>query len=274
MLLEKSKNPGATIGLNGLVGNLGVALAALLTGFLIKHWGWRAAFAVPALLCAACGVLFFFICPKEHEPPAQRVGGAKVKLTPSQLKKALAVMTAAAASSSVLFNVTTNGNAQLLGERFLGIIEDPATLGVLLASIYTVSSLAQVVVGHWIAKLEIKPFFLFMVLAQIPILLCASVAQGWWLLAALFALMIFIFGAVPFTDVLISRYVDDRLRSRVAGMRLGVSLALSSFGVWALGPVVKSLGFTNGLLILALFSACTASILTLLPSAKDEMRLT
>ena len=102
------------------------------------------------------------------------------------------------------------------------------------------------------------------------ILLFASIAQGWWLLVALLALMVFIFGAVPFGDVLISRYVDDRLRSRVAGMRLGVSLALSSLSVWALGPVVKSLGFGNGLLILALFSGTTVALLTFLPSAKDE----
>lgn len=272
MLLEKTQNPGATIGLNGLVGNLGVALAALLTGFLIKHGGWRAAFAVPAVLSALSGLVFLFICPKEHEPPAKRVGGAKVQLSPGMLTRALAVMTAAAASSSVLFNVTTNGNAQLLQERFVGLIEDPSRLGLMLALVYTVSSLAQVVVGHWISKLALKPFFLTMVCIQIPILVFASVAQGWWLLASLFVLMIFIFGAVPFTDVLISRYVDDRLRSRVAGMRLGVSLALSSLGVWALGPVVKSLGFANGLLILALFSATTASILTLLPSAQDEIQ--
>lgn len=270
MLLEKSKNPGATIGFNGLVGNLGVAVAAILTGFLIKHAGWRAAFAVPALITGLIGMVFYWVCPREQEPPAKRQGGAKVQLSPKKLTQALAIMTAAAASSSVLFNVTTNGNAQLLQERFMGLIEDPSVLGMMLALVYTVSSLAQVVVGHWIAKLALKPFFLSMVCAQIPILLFASMAQGWWLLVALLALMVFIFGAVPFGDVLISRYVDDRLRSRVAGMRLGVSLALSSLSVWALGPVVKSLGFGNGLLILALFSGTTVALLTFLPSAKDE----
>ncbi len=271
MLLERSTNAGATIGFNGLVGNLGVALVAILTGFLIKYFDWRVAFLVPALLTLVCGAVFYWVCPKETEPPSKRIGGAKVQLTGRMLAKALAVMTAAAASSSVLFNVSTNGNAQLLSERFIGVIEDPSTLGFLLAVVYTVSSFAQVVVGHLISRFPLKPFFLLMVTAQIPVLIFASMAQGWWLLFSLLLLMIFIFGAVPFTDVLISRYVDDRLRSRVAGMRLGISLGLSSVGVWALGPVVKSVGFDNGLLILALFSITTACILTLLPSAKDEM---
>ena len=56
LLVQKSANPGLAIGVNGLAGNLGVALAAMLTGFLIKWIGWRAAFAVPALLAVLCGI--------------------------------------------------------------------------------------------------------------------------------------------------------------------------------------------------------------------------
>ena len=36
-----------------------------------------------------------------------------------------------AITGSLLFNFTTNGNAQLLTERFRGIVEDPALLGAL-----------------------------------------------------------------------------------------------------------------------------------------------
>ena len=61
-------------------------------------------------------------------------------------------------------------------------------------------------------------------------------------------MMIFIFGAIPFTDAMIVRYVDDRMRSRVAGMRLAVSLGISSLAVWLLGPLVKGMGFDKLLL--------------------------
>ena len=43
----------------------------------------------------------------------------------------------------------------------------------------------------------------------------AAHAQGWWLFVALLGVMIVIFGAIPFTDAMIVRYVDDRMRSRV-----------------------------------------------------------
>jgi MFS family permease len=49
MIVQGSTNPGFTIGLNGLAGNLGIAGAALFTGLLVRFVGWRAAFAVPGV---------------------------------------------------------------------------------------------------------------------------------------------------------------------------------------------------------------------------------
>jgi MFS family permease len=54
MLVQNARNPGFTIGVNGLAGNLGIAIAAVLTGFLVKYLGWRMAFAVPGVLALGC----------------------------------------------------------------------------------------------------------------------------------------------------------------------------------------------------------------------------
>jgi len=266
MLVQNVSNPGAVIGINGLAGNLGIAVAALLTGFLVKWIGWRAAFVVPGLLAIACGILFAITCPRETVAPSKRKGGkAQVVLTPAMLVRAFAVMTAAAATSSILFNFTTNGNSQLLSESFRGVLEDPATLGVLLAVIYTVASFAQVVVGRLIDRVPFKPLQLGMSVAQVPLLVIAAYTHDWGMFLALMAVMIFIFGSIPFTDAMIVRYVDDRLRSRIAGMRLTVAFGISSLAVWALGPVVKSVGFTTLLWIMAGIAAVKAAIVLLLP---------
>ena len=63
--------------------------------------------------------------------------------------------------------------------------------------------------------------------------------------------MAFVFGAIPFTDALIVRYVDDRMRSRVAGVRLAIAFGVSSLAVWLLGPLVKANGFAFLLGLLA-----------------------
>jgi MFS family permease len=119
MLVQSVKNPGFTIGLNGLAGNLGIAIAAVLTGFLVKYAGWRVAFAVPGVIALACGVLFVLIVPCEDVPPARRPQ-KMVDLPRSVLARVLTVMTLAAISGSLIFNFTTNGNGQLLAERLRG----------------------------------------------------------------------------------------------------------------------------------------------------------
>jgi MFS family permease len=272
MLVQHVKNPGAVIGINGLAGNLGIAVAALVTGFLVKWIGWRAAFAIPGMVSIACGLLFALACPRETEAPAKRKGGkAKVVLTPVMLARAFTVMTAAAVASSLLFNFMTNGNSQLLTERFHGAIEDPAILGVLLALIYTIASFAQIVVGRLIDRMPFKPLQLWMSIVQVPLLVVAAYTQEWWLFAALLAVMVLVFGSIPFTDAMIVRYVDDRLRSRVSGMRVTVAFGISSLAVWVLGPLVKEIGFAHALWVLAGIAAVKAAIVLLLPDEESAI---
>jgi MFS family permease len=273
MLVRGAKKPGATIGINGLVGNLGLAAAALVTGVLVQAISWRAAFAVPGLVCIALGFVFARVVPAEAEPPSRRLRGSAVPLAPGQLAQVLMVMTVASATAGLLFNLTTNGNGQLLAERLHGVVDDPATLGLLLAGVYAVASLAQVVVGRLLDRVPLKRLQLSIVLAQAPLLALASVAQGWWLYAALLGVMVLIFGAIPFTDAVIVRYVDDSLRSRVAGLRLTLSLGFSSLAVWALGPLVKANGFANLLMVMAAISLCTAAALLAMPGERQAAAL-
>jgi MFS family permease len=264
MLVQHAKNPGFTIGLNGLFGNLGIAVAAVLTGFLVKHAGWRAAFIVPAGIAMLCGVLFLWLVPREDMAPAKRPKKS-VDLPPALMARVLLVMTLAAISSSLIFNFTTNGNGQLLTERFRGIIEDPATLGILLAAVYTVASFAQLVVGKLIDRYPLKWVYLPIVAAQVPLFLLASPASGWALYVAVLGSMIFVFGAIPFVDAMIVQYVDDRMRSRVAGIRLAVSFGVSSLAVYLLGPTVKAAGFSTLLMVMALISSFTTLFVAFLP---------
>lgn len=271
MLVQHARNPGAVIGFNGLAGNLGIAGAALVTGLLIKWFGWRSAFAIPGLLCIACGIVFALACPRETEAPSKRKGGAKVVLTPAALARVFSVMTAVAIAASLLFNFTTNGNAQFLTERFHRIIEDPALLGMLLAAIYALASLAQIVVGNLIDRMAFKTLNVAISIPLVPLLILAAHAEGWWLFAMLLGVMIFIFGAIPFTDAMIVRYVDDRLRSRVAGMRLAVSAGVSSIAVWLLGPFVKTMGFTTLFWVLAGIATIKALVLFWLPNEEASL---
>jgi MFS family permease len=264
MLVQNARNPGFTIGVNGLAGNLGIALAAILTGFLVREVGWRAAFAVPGMLAVLCGALFALLVPREEMAPARRPKKS-VDLPPAVMARVILVMTLAAISSSLIFNFTTNGNGQLLAERLRGLVDDPATLGVLLAAVYTIASFAQLVVGKLIDRYPLKWVYLPMVAAQVPLFLVAAGTGGWGLYVAMLAFMIFVFGSIPFVDAMIVQYVDDRMRSRVAGIRLAVSFGVSSLAVYLLGPTVKAAGFGTLLTVMAMISGFTTLFVAFLP---------
>lgn len=265
MLVQKAERPGLTIGVNGLAGNLGIAMAALSTGFLVAWQGWRMAFIVPAVVSILCGFLFAWSAPNETSAPAKK------KSTIVQLPKHLAwrtfaVMVATSTTTSLLFNITTNGNTQLLAERLDGLVNDPTRLGMLLAMIYAVASLAQLVVGRLLDWLPVKPLFFAVLFLQIVSFALASQTTGWvWYVAAI-GYMVMVFAAIPFSDTMVVRYIDDAMRSRVSGTRIAISFGISSLAVYSLGPFVKASGFTQLMVAASCVAALGALIVLFLPN--------
>ncbi len=267
MLVQGTTRPGAVIGVNGLAGNLGIALAAVLTGVLVKYMGWRMAFVVPGLLSLGLGVLFARVVPREDSPPSKRAA-KQSDLPAGELARVVLILTVTSTCGALIFNFTTNGNAELLTARMRAISTDPAALGALLGLVYLVASFAQLIVGRAIDRYPLKHLFLGIVLTQIPLFVLAMHAQGWWFFALAIAVMAFVFGAIPFTDALIVRYVDDRMRSRVAGVRLAISFGVSALAVYLLGPLVKTSGFAFLLGLLAVIATLAAAAVTFLPARR------
>jgi MFS family permease len=270
MLLQNATKPGAVIGVNGLAGNMGIAVAALLTGLLVKHFGWRSAFIVPGVLSLVVGVVFAMTVAHEATAPGKKKGGKKLQVDRATATRVFTVLACTTTLGSLIFNFTTNGNGELLRERAATIASDPATLGLLLAGVYAIASLAQVVVGQLIDRFPIKHIFLPIVAAQVLAFALAAHADGWAFYGFAVAYMTFVFGAIPFTDAIIARFVDDSMRSRVAGLRLAVSFGISSVAVWALGPFVKASGFSTLLWMMAIIASITTIAVTFLPARDPE----
>jgi MFS family permease len=267
MLVQGAVRPGLTIGINGLSGNLGVALAAVVTGFIVKYYGWRMAFIVPGAISIVCGLAFALLSTKESAPPAKRKASVSGP-TGISMAQLFLIMTLAATSASLVFNLSTNANYELLSNRFKDISTDPARIGLLLGMVYAAASFAQLIVGNLIDKYSLKTLYLSLIGMQVVFLAAATQLDGWPFYLMQFLFMAAIFGAVPFTDAMIVRYVDDSMRSRVTGMRLAVSLAASSFAVWLIGPVVRQAGFTSLLWLMAACAVITLTVVGRLPAER------
>nr|WP_296358693.1 MFS transporter [Ramlibacter sp.] len=178
----------------------------------------------------------------------------------------------AATSGSLLFNFSTNSNYELLADRLRAILQDPARIGLLLAAVYALASLTQLAVGHLLDRVALKTLYLGIVAAQAVLLALAAAVDGWVFYLLQFLFMATIFGAIPFTDAMIVRFVDDGMRSRVSGMRLAVSFGASSVAVWLIGPLVKQAGFTALLGVMAATSVVTLLVVSRLPATPVPRR--
>ncbi|MFH1604083.1 MAG: MFS transporter, partial [Pseudomonadota bacterium] len=180
MLLRHAAKPGITIGVNGMAGNLGIAAAAISTGFFIQYTDWRTAFIVPGLVSIACGLTFMKFAPAEQGAPA-KASSRQIELAPATRNRVFLVMTMLAITSSILFNFTTNGNGELLKARLPILAEQPALLGSLLAVVYALSSVSQLAVGRMIDRFPIRNLMLGIIACQGPAFLLAAFSQGWML---------------------------------------------------------------------------------------------
>jgi MFS family permease len=268
MLVQKAEKPGFTIGVNGLVGNLGIAIGASLSVLLATHYGWQMAYVVPGVVCLVAAVLFALLVPREEEAPARRKS-KMLDLPPAVMAKVFFIMTCAAVSGSIVFNFTTNGNGEMLKARIDWLAANPEWLSLALFVIFSLASLMQLVVGALIDKYPLKTIYLPILVCQIPLFALAAYVDGWALLAVTTLFMVFVFGAIPFTDAMIVRYIDDRMRSRVTGMRLAIGFGVSSLVVALIGPSVKAAGFPMLLLVLAGVAACTTLAISFLPSERE-----
>ena len=187
-------------------------------------------------------------------------------------RRTVVVMIGSAIASSLLFNFTTNGNAQLLAERLDGLVHEPAVLGLLLAVVYAIASFAQVVVGRLLDRVAIKPLLFGILCGQAVIFGLAAHTSGWVWYGAAIVYMISVFAAIPFNDLMVVRYIDDSMRSRVSGFRIAVSFGISSMAVYMLGPLVKQQGFTTLMMALSVIAALGACIVIGLPG-EEQMRV-
>ena len=126
IVTAKWKNTGMRIAVNGVWGNLGVASAALITGWMIDNGGWRSAFVLPGLVSIGLGLLYWWmfrdLVAKGEE--LAKGGAAAPPATPDYrrlLIRVSAIVFLTTAVSSIIFQSTTFALPKIFDERLQGL---------------------------------------------------------------------------------------------------------------------------------------------------------
>ncbi len=273
MLIEAAGDkPGSSIGVNGVFGNLGVALAPVITAFLAHAVGWRAAFIAPGLFCVAVGLLWMRtpLVP-EH---LHHVNRRPFPPIPRHLvRRAVLVLMLIAMSSELVFNAFTLLLPKLLQERLAGNATLLPLIGIAAFVVTLCGAVTQFNVGRMIDRNTLKRVFLPVSIVLAPAMLGLSFARGWLVLPLAAAVAASVFGQVTVNDTMTARYISPELRARIYSVRFFVGF----LGSAAAAPVVSIFYERDGsvaavTMVLAVFCIVTLGCALFFPNRKEELQ--
>ena len=272
MLVEGREKVGKVLGINGVFGNLGVAGAAVMAGMLTQYISWRAAFIVPGIIAVATGVAYMALIRDGQNEPSRKAsrGGSESSGAPFYLK-ALLILAVASLFGGMIFTVTTVALPKVFDERLAGLATTTLGVGSLASVVFAVAAFAQIVVGYLIDRYPIKPVFIVVVGAQIPLMILAANANDTMMLAVAVIMMALVFGEIPIHDALIARFTTDAWRSRIYAIKYVITLGVSALAI----PLVavsheSAAGFTNLFILLAIFVFIIVIAVAFLPVERES----
>ena len=256
MIVADPKVMGRVLGWNGLYGNLGLAFAAVVSGFLMDTYGWRTAFFVPGAICMLAGIGWLLYV---KDPGAIVKTGKRAALhvdTPTMVRIIL-VLLVATSCGGLIFNSTTISMPKVFDERLTALTSTSLGIGLLVSMVYTIAAFSQVVIGPMIDKHDLRTLLLPISLAQVVLLFVASQLEGWPMLIVAVLMMLAVFGQIPLNDAIVGRYTPDEYRSRVFAVRYLVTFGVAAMAVPMISHFHKTSGFRTVFMILAVMATLT-----------------
>jgi MFS family permease len=257
MLIEISQAKGRVLAFNGVCGNLGVALAAGITGILASWLGWRAAFLAPAVICVVTGLAYRAIVADDRHTIAKRKKTAEVALTARAAIAMFLLFVVISVSSGLVFNTVLVALPKLVDEQ-LGNTVNLTIVGGLATAVFLCGALAQIAVGRLVERFSAPMLFAFIVTVQFFGILMAAYTSGAMLLVSLALAMAAIYGQVTVGDIVVARFTADAWRGRIYSVRYFLNFTSSAGAVGLIAFLHDRGGFA---LVLAVVAACAAVML-------------
>ena len=276
MLIRDSNKVGIRLGVNGVWGNMGVAAAPVLTGFIILNSNWQLSFLVPSLICLIFGIAqlrgFKEIDIKE-EKTKQKTSNGLVE----GWKIVLLSLTMTTLAGGFIFGSLTFLIPRIFEVNLSGISVDIAITGLLAGIVYAIASLSQVGVGYLIDRYSPKIILGFVGIGQFFLIYLSSLYIDYALFFVMLMAMFFVFGQVPITDAILVRYVDDQWRARILSVKFLINLCAGA-SVFPLVSLFLGYGYTFSDLLtilscLAIFVVISAYMLPKIKDNKPELKI-
>ena len=273
MLIKSNRSIGFRLGINGVFGNMGVAAAPLIIGLLLTVGDWRLCFMASGLFCIGYGVVFILALVEEAAPAGKAKSKMATGFAPGW-KMALGSMLLSTASGGFIFGAMTFVVPRYFEISLPNVSTSVAITGLLASIVYAAASFSQIGVGWLIDRVAPKWVLFSIGVGQVIFVALAARFTDYALFFAMLVAMCFVFGQIPITDTILSRYVPDNWRARVLSVKFMVNLTIGATVLPICGAILQS-GYEMAALfsvmsILAVFVVIAGA---LLPVQADAQRL-
>ena len=232
---------GRVLAINGVFGGVGAALAGLAAGFLIDVSGWRAAFIVPGLVSILTGIAFAWSV--RHAPPESRPNASPTASKPvaNEMLRVFCILVftmfvsgvVAHCVQTVLPKTFEQKAAALVGEGALGV-------GVLVAIVYALAGLMQLVGGVLADRYPHKYVYLLGFVLQVPLLWLVASMAGLPLVVLVTLMMMASMAALPAENLLLSHYSPDNRQGLVFGLKFVLAFGSAPIAVLLVSRITEA----------------------------------
>ena len=265
MVVEDQRNTGIPIAINGVFGNLGVACAALVTGFLIDIWGWRSAFVIPGLLSVFTGILYwwFFLSTTSIDSLDHKtkhsIKGIKTSSTlmGKNVVWVFTIILVTTAIGGFIFQSTTFSLPKILNERMPELAGTATMVGWYAFLVFSFAALAQLVVGYLVDHYSIRTIFASIAMLQTIFFVIMISMVGFSALVVATAFMLVVFGQIPINDVLVGRVAPAAWLSRAYALRSALTFTVMALTL----PLVSWIYGIRGFSALFEILSCAALVI-------------
>ncbi len=231
LVTDVAVRTGRALAVNGVFGNMGLAAAALVTGFLAEHGGWQSAFLVPGVASLVAGGTLLLRRMRSGAPqtdPAAAMGKAIEPAARGAQIAVFVIVCVAALFGGLVFNAVTVSLPKFFDERLVALGGDLAWIGASAGLVFAVAAFAQLAVGNLLDRFGARPIMIVLLAAQIVLLLGLSQAEGRVAVGLALLLVTLIFAEIPITSWLLGHYVRSGLRARALSVEYILALGVGS----------------------------------------------
>lgn len=268
MVTEQGTGRGHALAVNGVWGNMGLAVAAVSTGFICQRFGWRVSFLLPGLVCLMIGMAHAMLVrgvPRTgvETPKPAETGAATDRST---LWRVLTFVATAALFGGIIFNAVSLSVPKLLSERLADATTSLSEVGSYAGLIFAVAGLAQLPVGWFLDRHDVRPLLFVLFSVQAALLYITAWIAGPAIVPVTMVLVLCMFAWIPVSSWLVGTYVPSEWRSRVFSVEYTLSLGTTALVVPAISWLhLSGLGFSVQFAVWAGFAVIVLSAALILP---------